>query len=255
MDKRKLRTYKKCDKCNDSISVQNFKRHYNTCKGILRNRSCRCPYCDAILGGIKDYYLHVENCKSKYNLPLNSLGRIKAVRRDRYCKFCNRFFENSVRSSVSNHEACCISNPSRRPGSWKGKKHKDSTKIKMAEAARKRLGPNFRGFYSRKACDFIENLNQNFDVNFQHQLNGGEVQVGPYFLDGYDVKRNIVFEYNEPFHYQTAEKIEKDTYRRNYILEKLNCRFLAFNEELNVFEEYSLNNEVKVFKDFKDIQC
>lgn len=125
----------------------------------------------------------------------------------------------------------------------------------MAEAARKRLGPNFRGFYSRKACDFIENLNQNFDVNFQHQLNGGEVQVGPYFLDGYDVKRNIVFEYNEPFHYQTAEKIEKDTYRRNYILEKLNCRFLAFNEELNVFEEYSLNNEVKVFKDFKDIQC
>ena len=78
------------------------------------------------------------------------------------------------------------------------------------------LGENLRGFYNKEACEFIENVNLQKGLHFQHQLNGGEVQVGPYFLDGYDKERNLVFEYNEIGHYLKQEKIEKDEYRRNF---------------------------------------
>ena len=98
------------------------------------------------------------------------------------------------------------------------------------------------------ATQVIENLNKEKNFHFQHQLSGGEFQVGPYFLDGYDKENNIVFEFNEKSHYKNLKKVEKDEYRRNYILEKLNCKFFVFNTKEQQFEEYNNLGLIRTFK-------
>jgi hypothetical protein len=85
--------------------------------------------------------------------------------------------------------------------------------------------------YNENACKFIDELNKLNGWELQHALNGGEFSISGYSLDGYDKKRNIVFEYDEPKHNKKSQ-IEKDRRREKIIIEKLKPKmFLRFNEE------------------------
>ena len=71
--------------------------------------------------------------------------------------------------------------------------------------------------------------------HLQHGMNGGEIRVDSYFLDGYDKELNIAFEYDEPGHYSDIQKNilnESDVFRMQYIHKKLGCRFFRYNEPL-----------------------
>lgn len=77
--------------------------------------------------------------------------------------------------------------------------------------------------YSIKACKYIDVLNEKMNWNLQHAENGGEIRIVKYFPDGYDKDLNIVFEYDEPFHYKDKENNilnDADIERQNYIIEK-----------------------------------
>ena len=94
--------------------------------------------------------------------------------------------------------------------------------------------------YNVKACRYIDELNKKFGWNLQHAENGGEIRIVRYFPDGYDKKLNIVFEYDEPGHYKDVENNilnEYDIERQKYIIEKLNCKFYRYNEQLDKFYE------------------
>lgn len=54
--------------------------------------------------------------------------------------------------------------------------------------------------------------------NLQHALNGGEVKIGRFFVDGYDFKLGIIFKYDEPKHEKPCNK-KKDIERQNKIIE------------------------------------
>ena len=56
--------------------------------------------------------------------------------------------------------------------------------------------------YSIKGCRYIDTLNEKYNWHLQHAENGGEKQIGCYFLDGYDSSLNIAFEYDERYHYK-----------------------------------------------------
>jgi len=74
----------------------------------------------------------------------------------------------------------------------------------------------------------------------QHALNGGEITVGPYYLDGYDKELNMAFEYDEPAHYVDVHNnilTERDKSRMQYIKEQLHCKFVRYNEQLNLLYE------------------
>ena len=61
-----------------------------------------------------------------------------------------------------------------------------------------------------------------------------------YFVDGYDKERNIVFEYDEKCHYIDAENNvlkQRDLERQKTIKETLNCRFIRYNEKMNLLYE------------------
>lgn len=114
----------------------------------------------------------------------------------------------------------------------------DKSKKRMREAALRRIdcigaGPS----YNPAACAFMDSLKP--DYNFQHALNGGEFRVCGYSVDGYDREKNIVFEYDEPHHFEkklwTLKK--RDVKRMDEIKKELGCRFLRYDERKNVLKE------------------
>lgn len=100
--------------------------------------------------------------------------------------------------------------------------------------------------YNENACKFIDQMNEKFGYKLQHALNGGEITVSGFSLDGYDKEKNIVFEYDEPKHNKKCQ-IEKDKIRQQIIIDKLNpIKFLRFNEEYNKLIDILSGREILI---------
>jgi hypothetical protein len=134
-----------------------------------------------------------------------------------------------------------------KPGTFTGRKHKEVSKTKIRASTLAYIenarGP-LRVRYSTKACRYIEFLNSRFGWQLQHAENGGEVRVCDYFLDGYDAELNIAFEYDERKHYSDVQAnllCERDINRMRSIREELGCRFIRYNEQLNLLYEIEDN--------------
>ena len=88
----------------------------------------------------------------------------------------------------------------------------------------KNTNNQFAPRYSKKSIEYIQNLNEVNNWNLQHAENGGEYEVGGYFLDGYDKELNIAFEYDEKKHYSDpANNIlsDRDIERQEFIIKKI----------------------------------
>jgi hypothetical protein len=105
-----------------------------------------------------------------------------------------------------------------------------STKKKIALKLRElRLGkvtPNFNPI----ACQQIDEYGQKHGYNFQHAMNGGEVRVIGYALDGYDKKKNTAIEYYEHYHNEPKQK-KRDKQRKQEIINHLRCKFIELKEK------------------------
>lgn len=127
--------------------------------------------------------------------------------------------------------------------SWLGRNHSEESKEKIRISTLKYLEDSVNDFkprYSKHACEFIDKLNKEKNWNLQHAENGGEINLFGYFPDGYDKDLNIIFEYDEGFHYKNKyENIlnDFDIERQNYLINKLNCKFIRYNEYLNLLYE------------------
>lgn len=124
-----------------------------------------------------------------------------------------------------------------KPSFMKGKHHTEETKYKLRIATikdlrKKGLLPSQKN-YNLTACKFIDNFNKEKGWNLQHALNGGEVEIYGYFVDGYDKERNIVFEYDEQKH-RCNWKRQKDLLRQNRIIENIKPNmFIRYDEVEN----------------------
>ena len=109
----------------------------------------------------------------------------------------------------------------------------DETKDKIRIGKLKWLEKNgkiIKPFYNKNACYFMDTI-ENF--NFKHALNGGEILIKEfgYYVDGYDEIKNVVFEYDERFHFDIYGNLkEKDMNRMLKIQSVLKCDFLRYNE-------------------------
>ena len=113
----------------------------------------------------------------------------------------------------------------------KGKTLTQETKRKMRIAAIKRIErkhgqvhPN----YNPEACSLIDEYGKKYGYNFQHAENGGELHIKElgYWVDGYDVEKNVVIEYDEPHHNRQKEK---DVQRQEEITRHLGCEFIRIS--------------------------
>ena len=101
------------------------------------------------------------------------------------------------------------------------------------------LGIKPRPNFSPKACKYFDKLNEEKSWNLRHAMNGGEKRVICYFVDGYDEKRNIVIEYDEPHHYDIYGQLkEKDVVRMKDIMSLINCKFYRYNEKIGELKLY-----------------
>lgn len=152
----------------------------------------------------------------------------------RKCKWCGKI-KDWTASNYQLHQNLCSSNPNKREHNWTGKHHSEASKRKKRIAAINNInligkgGPRF----NKNACEYIDQLNIEKGWNLQHALNGGEFTIDGYFIDGYDKKLNIAFEYDEPSHYLDLNKnklANKDIIRQQNIVNILKCEFWRYNE-------------------------
>jgi hypothetical protein len=100
---------------------------------------------------------------------------------------------------------------------------------KMVFHKRVPMGP----FFNINACKFMDEWGSKNGYNFEHAMNGKELSVGGYWVDGYDREKNVVFEYDEPHHYLKKADMtlkHKDVQRMNEIQNILKCDFIRYNE-------------------------
>ena len=126
---------------------------------------------------------------------------------------------------------------------WKGKHLSEEHKQKISDANKGRIKsetekeklricrlncvtPNF----NPKACQIIDEYGKTNGYNFQHALNGGEIRIIGYSLDGYDKDKNSAIEYYEKWH-KKPNQVKKDECRKHKIMEALGCKFIELREE------------------------
>ena len=265
--------FKLCPKCGEKqiystkyvrdISLKN-NTLCNTCAGLKRRIEIpekgwikKCPIC-----GKNQKY----SCKSIYTLSvkesrmcLKCLGKRKQKHNgifQRFCDKCGKKLNYSCRQSLNiskKHNSMCrncatkesakyIDRSFQKTDEYKnmmsisctGKKHTEETKEKLRIAKLKqikKLGTQTN--FNPKACEFIENWGKKNGYNFRHALNGGEIKISGYSLDGYDKEKNIIFEYDEPKH-NILSINKRDKIREQRIINKLNpILFIRYNEKYN----------------------
>ena len=126
-------------------------------------------------------------------------------------------------------------------GEKKSEKHKE--KLRMLALERVKKMGRTRG-YNFKACQFIDDFGKKNGYNFQHAMNGGEIVISGYCLDGYDKEKNVIFEYDDPYHETNKYKI-KDLKRSERLINKLGCNIIRYSEKFNkLYKSTSIYSEV-----------
>ncbi len=227
---------RKCVPCSIFIRIEHNRRFPKT---ILERN---CPKCNKLLlyktyrtwWWSKKYNLLCQSCKKTgKTMPVGFSEKIsKLVRGNRNPMYGKKH---------SDATKLIISKKNKGNKARLGQPHLNISKEKMRLAIVNRVkkyGAHSRNF-NPIACEFIDKYGKENNYHFQHALNGGEINKFGYFADGYDIKNNIWFEYDESIHYtKTGELKLRDIKRMNIIKEKLNCKFIRYNEKLNEIKEY-----------------
>ena len=117
----------------------------------------------------------------------------------------------------------------------KGSEIKLKQRLSLIKIITSRVGQMFPG-YNPKGCQLFEQTMKASGSFIQHAENGGEYHIKElgYWVDGYDEKNNIVYEYDEKYH---ETQIEKDKQRQKEIIDYLNsighvklCQFIRIKE-------------------------
>lgn len=85
--------------------------------------------------------------------------------------------------------------------------------------------------FNKKGCEIFDKISKENDIKIQHAMNGGEYYIKElgYWLDGYDSKNNIAYEYDEKHHFR-KNKIIKDKIRQKEIEDFLKCTFIRIKD-------------------------
>lgn len=118
-----------------------------------------------------------------------------------------------------------------------GKHHSEETKHKIRLKRIASIKERYRQIipnYNPKGCRIFDNLMIENNIFIQHAENGGEYYIKElgYWLDGYDTENNVVYEFDEGYHFLAGKLKEKDIIRQRKIEKFLNCSFIRIKEIL-----------------------
>lgn len=104
------------------------------------------------------------------------------------------------------------------------------------------FGGEFHPSFNKKACEYFDLLMLETNTHIQHALNGGEYHIEElgYWVDGYDKENNIVYEFDEKYHFNKNGSLKlKDIQRQKLITEHLKCKFIRIN-----YTEFNQDNNL-----------
>jgi hypothetical protein len=110
------------------------------------------------------------------------------------------------------------------------------TKLKQRLSAisqlKSKIRIDFRPNYNKKACLYFNELMLLKGINIQHAENGGEYFIHKlgYWVDGYDLENNVVYEYDEQKHYKNKKLRDRDKLREEEIKQFLNCKIIRIKD-------------------------
>lgn len=173
------------------------------------------------------------------------------IKQNLYRCECKREFDSS--QSINAHFSHCIihrngAQPIDRfkdSRAWnKGQNYDKLMGKKKADEYRKKIRKstisyieNLKGIcrprYNKNSCIYFDQLSKKMNWDLRHAENGGELYIKElgYFLDAYDIEKNIVVEYDEIKHYKNKKLKEKDLNRQKEIMDFLKCNFYRYNEK------------------------
>ena len=226
-NKEKLGIKCQCEFCGENFDAKiDLKKHLPVCSKRQKYKRktgiiWECKYCGKVFETRRALFEHFKNCSEKEKLSKDIKGRVIG----------NYDRKAAVKKSLE----------TKKKNGTLGHPCTDEQRARIAEAMRRyraKLGILHKANVSEKACKYIDELNIQKGWELQHGLNGEEKQVGPYFLDGYDEKRNIAFEYFEKAHHKNHKKEERDAARARYIKKELNCKFFIYDELSDLLYEF-----------------
>jgi hypothetical protein len=153
----------------------------------------------------------------------------------------NKFNENDIKE-IHNKSGKTLSEKIKNGEilpSFLGKSHTDESKSKMRKSTIKYI-QEAKGKcvprYNINACIYFNKLAKEKNWNLSHAENGGEFHIKElgYFVDAYDLEKNIVVEFDESKHYNSDNiLLEKDLIRQEEIINTLKCKFYRYNSKID----------------------
>lgn len=248
-------TYQRnCPNCNKDIFYK-LKGDYN--RAVKENRKCKiCGYKTRPSKKITNFSRNCPKC----NNPLSYKSYFTwywAKKHNQLCRRCIKLgkvmpvgFSEKISKIVSGKgnpmygkhhteetkKIISLKNTGNKSKTGQTSTEESKNKMRIAFSDRiKKYGKHKRGF-NPVACNYLSSLNQ---YSFRHALNGGEFCFKGYFADGYDAKKNVWIEYDEPRHYNKDGTLkQKDIRRMLEIKKSLGCKFLRYNEKLKELKEW-----------------
>lgn len=252
-----------CSICGKFFDVANIKRHEASCGKPKKQDDCfrvshdglNCEFCNKLCKNLNSLTQHELRCRENpnrknfeslkvFNEQEALLKSTKGLTKETSLRVAKA--ANTLKARYQSGEV--IPAMKGKPGTFTGRKHTEESKAKTRASTlayiENTYGP-LKVHYNISACKYIDFLNSRFGWQLQHAENGGEVRVCNYFLDGYDSELNIAFEYDEYRHYTDVQAnllCERDINRMHTIREELGCRFIRYNERLNLL--YEINDDL-----------
>ena len=214
---------KKCPFCGKDVLYKGKKSKYNLIRSITNNYECRsCSLRHRNISEEKSKERSEKLKKANFGKHLSEETK-KKIREKRKLQVITEETRKKLRGRILTEN------------------HKLKLRIAAIEDLKKKgvlLGCKGARNYNLKACEYFDKLNDENKWNLQHALNGGEIELYGYFVDGYDKENNIVVEYDEKFHYDFCGNLKpRDVIRMKYIKNKLCCRFFRYNESTRELKE------------------
>jgi ssDNA-binding Zn-finger/Zn-ribbon topoisomerase 1 len=201
--------------CPDCAALLTYKTYRNWWFGNKNNIKCRaCCQKGKIAHNKIETPETLERVCSQCKIPISYKNRtvfLRAERNNSVCRSCNCKNYNKTRI-------------------W-SEKSKAKVRNTKAQNRLKKGTQKCFGNINPKACEFLNDLNSKNGWNLIHGGNGGEQLICGYWVDGYDKERNIIVEYDEPYHYPYGKLREKDIIRQNRIISLTGCKFFRYDEK------------------------
>jgi hypothetical protein len=225
-------------KTSKDISKKKWIRHCNHCHKEI-SYSTEWRYLNAIR-------LSIDRCIQSCNVNVinNSFvpskilnGKLKWIRP---CPQCNaEILHNTIklcRTAVKLKRTCSICYHKNKIGSKATSEAKANISKGIIKAMEEGRRVRCNRWHNSLACVWLDALSIDTGWNIQHAMNGGELRIGKYWIDGYDSKRNIIIEYDEHQHFANVKEnilTLHDIQRQTYIRERFSGEFYRYNEGIN----------------------